>query len=353
MPEAGVEGSGGRDRRVAQVLASGEHPRHLAVDPFRREQGLVGEPHQPRRHAQRRAGLSEEPLHRERRGRANGVEDARGSGLDEPEHERREVAHVDVLPGVGALTRHQHVATLGQAHGPVREPVRGVARAGNVRGAHDQPARAEGVPDDRLARRLARAEGLRAISGIGRLGVHGIGLDEAATQVWVVHPGRRREEVAAGGGQASRRQADPGRIGGRVVDDGVPAAPPERLELAVPVADQPFDAGRQIRLPPSAREDRHTVPALDREPHQVGSDEARAAQHEDRERGRTGARRPACRGGSDDGGRALQELTPGPRRTPHPPGSMHGSRVGPTAPPRQCHACPVRRRRRQPAARSG
>ena len=50
----------------------------------------------------------------------------------------------------------------------------------------------------------------------------------------------------------------------RDVDHGVPAAAPQRVELAVTVAEQPLDAGEQLGIRPAAVEERDLVPALER-----------------------------------------------------------------------------------------
>jgi hypothetical protein len=111
---------------------------------------------------------------------------------------------------------------------------------------------------------------------------------------------------------------DPVRVGGRVVEDGVPLLSLERAELAVAIPDEPLDLGRQHAVVAStAREDGHLVAARDRVLNEVGSDEPGAAEDEDahgraRGCGRSGGQE-AGRAGADehrtaDGGGGLQEI---------------------------------------------
>jgi len=109
------------------------------------------------------------------------------------------------------------------------------------------------------------------------------------------------------------------RLEGRVVDHRVPLLPLERAELPVTIPGELDHLGRQIRLPPPAREDGDPVPARDRVSHEVRADEPRPAEDEQvelrraphrGERPRRG-RREAGGERAADGGGGLQEVASG------------------------------------------
>ena len=117
-------------------------------------------------------------------------------------------------------------------------------------------------------------------------------LVEAARKVGIIDAGRGCEEVTANVSlQERRRETDPVRIGRRVIDDGVPLLPLERLQVPVAVSLQSDHAGGKVGVATAAREDRDAVATRDSVAHQMWSDESRAAQHEQIQR-RGRARRP-------------------------------------------------------------
>ena len=133
-----------------------------------------------------------------------------------------------------------------------------------------------------LAFRLLDAEVRREVFRIVEVVTDRIGFGEPAFQVRVVDAGRRREQVRADVSfQERRRLLHPVRIRRRVVDDGIPLLAFERAELAVAITGEANDRCRQIAIAPAAREDRDSVSARDRMPHEVRTDEAGPAQDQD------------------------------------------------------------------------
>src|SRR5205814_5492344 len=64
------------------------------------------------------------------------------------------------------------------------------------------------------------------------------------------------------------------------VDDAVERAAAERVELAVAVAVQMLDLGKELGVRPAAREDRHLVPAGEGSVDRVAAEELRPAEDE-------------------------------------------------------------------------
>jgi hypothetical protein len=111
---------------------------------------------------------------------------------------------------------------------------------------------------------------------------------ESAREIRIVDAGGRCKHVLTHGVlEQIRGLLHPIRIGRGVVDHRVPALAFQCAELAVPVSNEPDDAGGQIGLAPSASEDRDTVPAFHGVSDQVWSNEPRATEHEDVECGAT------------------------------------------------------------------
>ena len=83
-----------------------------------------------------------------------------------PHDPAREIADVDELHGVVGRARREHLAASRDAVRPVREAARRVVRPDDEARAHDEGGVAEGLLDDPLARRLARAVRLRVLVGL-------------------------------------------------------------------------------------------------------------------------------------------------------------------------------------------
>ena len=206
--------------------------------------------------------------------------------IDESHHESGEIAHVHDLDGIGRRPRHRHVAALREAHRPVREAVGRIERAHDVARAHDRGARAVGVAHVLLAERLHRPVGLvrdlflvLVLEHAGRR-ADVVRLREAR----VGRDARDVEAVARVRREQVRRHLRVLRDVAGVVDDDVPLASLQRVELALAVAVQRLDVFDAIRIALAAVEVRDLPAARERELRHVRPDEPGAAEDQHRAR---------------------------------------------------------------------
>src|SRR5690606_11664610 len=130
----------------------------------------------------------------QRGARAGDVVHARIAVLQQPDHELRQVAHVDELYGIRLASRYEDLAAALDAHGPVGEAVAVVARPDDEVRPHDVRAAAERVDRGAFRLRLLHtvARPLRA-RRVLEAGLHA--LVDARLEVRQEHAGRRDEHV--------------------------------------------------------------------------------------------------------------------------------------------------------------
>ena len=75
------------------------------------------------------------------------------------------------------------------------------------------------------------------------------------------------------------------RIEAGIVDDDIPLAPSQRIQLAIPVSNQSLDPREHAGVRAAPVEQRQCVTSLKRVANLMRSDEAGAAQDQDAERG--------------------------------------------------------------------
>ena len=193
--------------------------------------------------------------------------------LGHPNGPFREVARVDELHGVARSPRCENGAAAVDAHRPIREPIRFVARPDDQSRADDHGL--AGKPLFRLGFReglegavefeigcadrfhgflhCVRAAVFRQRAGFVEVGLAIVGIDR----------NRGNEDVAIDVTlEDFRGVAYPNGQGGGVVDCDVPFATLERIEFSISIADQLLDAvGQLAGVGPAAIENRNLVAA--------------------------------------------------------------------------------------------
>lgn len=93
--------------------------------------------------------------------------------------------------------------------------------------------------------------------------------------------------------QRLSERAHPGGPIGREIQNSIPVAAPDRLQIAIAITDQMLDTRRQIGSHSAAREHRHAVTPRDGCTHMIGPDVSGAAKDQDAQGSGCRARRCA------------------------------------------------------------
>ena len=233
--------------------------------------------------------------------------------LNRVDRECREVARVDHLERIGGRARRDELTATRGARGPVGEAIGVVVGADDETGPDDGRAARQGLLHRLLAQRLQRSVGFAVHFLDGFIG------EFAHRRVFVarhaeirIHRDRRHEHVLLHlRRQQLRREPHMARHVARVVDDHVPFAILEPVDLAIAIALDAFDLGITIRLGLAAIEEGERMATLQRQRRHVQADEARSAEDEDLQRLRLFGRprRAARRAARARGGEGKQRAS--------------------------------------------
>src|SRR2546425_119653 len=228
------------DPRVALRNPEGElRPR---LDACRKEI-LVRHPHETCAALRNRGAVLEQPAHRQRGSRADGIEDPDAVVLGQPHAPVGEITHVDQLYCPFGAGGCEHVAAARNPAGPVREAVRRIVRPHDEARPHARhPAR------QRLFERVLAACLERSIALVAfckrRVFV------ERALRRELSVCGDTRDEDVVGNGAAQHVCHRPNLLRSIAgwIDDCLEAAAAKRSQLAVAVTAQLFDLGKEVRV---------------------------------------------------------------------------------------------------------
>src|SRR5439155_12901927 len=184
---------------------------------------------------------------------------------------------VNELDRLVARLGSEYLAAVGDSRQPVREAVRGVVRSDDQPGSDTEAAPAEDVGHHLLAERLQRAVRREGDLLDGRI------VECSDRRPLVVARGSLRIDGAARDegvlldrtAEELRRGADDARREARGVDDRVPLAALESREIAVSIAQEPFDLREELGIRPASREDGHLVATVERRLDDVAAEEQR------------------------------------------------------------------------------
>ena len=227
----------------------------------------------------RLAGL-DQLLDRDRPLRPHGIERPRLSSLGHVESPVDKVARVDDLDRPVSWSGNEHLSAVGHSADPVTEAVRPVVVPDDEAGPEDECATRKGLLDLPLGERLQRPVGLVDVFGLFLQLLDGALLVVRAVLEGVDGAARDERVVPDRLGEGLGRGAHDARHVARGVEGGFPRPTLEGREIAVPVALEPLNLRKQIRVRSTAVEKRHLVPSLERGLDEVAADEQRAAEDE-------------------------------------------------------------------------
>ena len=209
------------------------------------------------------------------------VERAGDPALAELEQPGAEVAHVDELHLAALPPRREHLAAAGDPARPVGEAAGRVVRADDQAGADAGAAAGEDLGHDLLAERLEAAVAVTLealVRGVVEADQRRLVLARGLAEVAVDRDARDEGVVPDAVGEQLGRLAHDARQVARGIDHDVPVAALERREVAVAVAAQLLDVGKELRVGLAAVEQRHLVPARERLVDDRATEELRPAE---------------------------------------------------------------------------